>query len=107
MEDRSPPAPANIGEIIIVTAARPGALGSGSGRHSTADIMAAFRGITMAPLTPTAIARMVTGTGMAATTRAIRTTTIAPGIAVMIDRSLGAFRLGWPGLAITRARSTA
>src|SRR6266404_2929949 len=54
------------------------ALASGLGRHFTAGIMAAFQDITVAILTPSATARIVTDTDMAATTRAIRTTTVAP-----------------------------
>ena len=87
-----------------MTAAHHGALALGLGRRSLADIMAATRDITVATLMASPTARIVTGTGMATTTQAVRTSTIARG---MIGRSLRAFKLAWPVPAITLVRSTA
>ena len=69
--------------------------------------MAATRDITVATLMASPTARIVTGTGMATTTQAVRTTTIARGTAGMIGRSLRAFKLAWPVPAITLVRSMA
>src|SRR5437763_16749593 len=82
MQERSLPAPVNIGKIFIATVARRGALARVLGRHSP----------------------YVRDTDMAATTEAIRTTTMARRIAAMVDRSLRTFKPGWPAPAITRVR---